>query len=100
MNLIELKISALNHMKKGIVQVIEGKIEEYSNDLVSIGDVERFLKKLPEAKQEDFEENGWQSDYWVYWIINNEKYCIRGSGWYGEITFSKEDEVGVEAVEI
>ena len=39
---------------------------------------------------EDWETNGWEVDFWIYFEVNGTKYRFSGSWYYGGYTISKE----------
>lgn len=38
------------------------------------------------------ETNGWQYDFWKHFELNGKKYCLSGSGWYGELHFGVREQ--------
>lgn len=38
---------------------------------------------------DDFETNGWDVDFWLYFYINDIKYCLAGSWYYGGYSIYK-----------
>jgi hypothetical protein len=75
-------------MEVAIRKVISGKTKSveifgiYPNDVI-----EYVTKELKGKHKEDWDTNGWQWDYWMDFEIDNEKYTLSGSGYYGGATF-------------
>lgn len=42
--------------------------------------------------RDDFDSNGWQYDYWIPFTLEDVKYQISGSGYYGTTTITTRDE--------
>lgn len=38
---------------------------------------------------DDFETNGWSVDFWIHFTLNNNKYTLSGSWYYGEYKITK-----------
>lgn len=57
-----------------------------------IADVTKIMKSLgAEDLKDKFETNGWQWDFWQYYELNGQQYMLSGSGYYGDLKFSKYD---------
>ena len=72
-----------NIIENGIDSVISGA--ESSARLITArpGAVERYIQsKYGVRREDDFETNGWEWDYWIYFIIDGTKYQLSGDGFY------------------
>lgn len=83
--------------KKQIIQIIQNACEELETS-------ERNCVKVPYIVMADYVEvfeelGGWDDcfdtnsgscDFWIYFFINERKYCLSGSWFYGEYTISRE----------
>jgi hypothetical protein len=87
----ELKKEFTLDMQEGITDVISGKIDEYVNSFLNRNDILSYLKTVG-FKETNSDRNGWQEDYWYYLEYNNIKYVVAGSGFYGNLSFSKTEE--------
>ena len=65
--------------------------EEIFFDQISWGLLNEVLQELGyiQNPQSDFDTNGWQIDFWVDYIKDNDVLDISGSLWYGDITIIK-----------
>ena len=88
MNIKDMKNQLLEDMRQGVSDVILGKIDCYETNFLYPNDFQEYIKSI-KGKKYDFDCNGWNYDYWDYYIIYNQKYCVSGSGYYGGISFSK-----------
>lgn len=52
-----------------------------------------MLGAVPNGIYDDFvpETNGWQVDYWLYFILNDTEYVLSGSMWHGDYTITKDE---------
>jgi hypothetical protein len=75
-------------------QVINGEQNSIEIKFLYANEVATFLKNKYDAHVEtsDMDTNGWQYDYWIPVYINDEKYNLMGSGYYGDMEFVKEED--------
>jgi hypothetical protein len=59
--------------------VLEGKQERYSTYL-SLSDMQDVLLELGCESLEDFEDNGWQWDFWETYSYLDKYFVLSGSG--------------------
>jgi len=86
-----MKEELIIEMKKSIYEVVNG--EEKLVSLVGVYpiNVTEYIQELGGEEIEDlFESNGWQWDFWQKFSLNDEAYMCAGSGYYGNLTFSKQ----------
>ena len=81
----------LNLMKEGVNNVLNGKIETYDNNFLSPNDFVTYLQEIGHSKY-NFDCNGWDYDFWISYTINDKEYRIAGSGYYGTLSFFKQEE--------
>ncbi len=79
----------MEDFKKEIDKVLRGEIKTTtSHTLISPDAVDSFLKEEG-VKQDDFDSNGWDWDFWMGYHKDDKKYTLSGSGWYNTgLTFS------------
>ena len=87
----KIKEQQLEIFKQDVSKLLLGEINNINNDCLSIGDVEQYLNELG-INLDNYDSNGWQHDYWNSWDINEIKYTLAGSGYYGGISFSKDTD--------
>lgn len=85
------KETLLEEMKQAVTDVINGVIPEFKSQFLHPCDVDKFIQDEYKTRSDDCDSNGWQWDYWFYYIINDEKYLLSGSGFYGDLAFSKDE---------
>jgi len=84
----ELRAELISDMQVGINKVINGELDIYENSFLNRNDILSYLKILG-FKETNSDRNGWQEDYWYYLEYNSFKYAVTGSGFYGDLSFSK-----------
>ena len=89
MEMKELKEKLLEEFKVGVQQVIKGEIEQY-NSLLSMGGIENYMNSIG-AEADEMSTNGWQWDWWNPYIIEGKTYNLSGSGYYGGLSFNKDE---------
>jgi hypothetical protein len=84
----------INELNKRLDQVISGEKDVVQIKFLYASDVESVLTKEYGANVDtsEMDTNGWQYDYWIPVYINDKKYVLSGSGYYGNIEFYREDE--------
>lgn len=87
----EIKKQQLEIFKQDVSKLLSEEIDNVENDCLSIGDVDQYLNELG-TNLDNYNSNGWQHDYWRSWNINETKYTLAGSGYYGGISFSKDSD--------
>jgi hypothetical protein len=80
-------------LKVEIDKVIIGDENEFQSDILCANEISEYLKEKYGVEKEDFDSNGWDYDFWIYYTINDKKYMLSGSGYYGGITFSKNEAI-------
>jgi hypothetical protein len=76
-----------------VAQVIDDKYPEdsYNFGMQPMDKIISTMKELGfEIDEDEMSTNGWQMDFWVGCSLNEKKYQISGSWYYGEYKFSKE----------
>ena len=75
-----------------ISKVVEGEIPSFEMDYpISIDTITEYLKEKHQLEDTDeFESNGWQWDYWMYYQGEQGRFVLGGVGWYATQSFSKE----------
>lgn len=81
-------------IKQALLSVINGEVKEVNVPMLSIMKYSQILESLGLSFY-DKEINGWQIDFWVYFIKEKQKFYLEGSLWYSsEYTFRlSEDEL-------
>lgn len=76
-----------------IEHVINGNIDSVkSNTLISPDEADKVIKDLG-LERYDFDNNGWDYDFWVFYNKGDDKFVLSGSGWYNRgLTFAKYEE--------
>lgn len=76
-----------------IDKVLSGEINlANSHELISPNKVDEYLKSVG-CKEEDFESNGWDWDFWMTYSKDGKKFILAGSGWYNNgLSFSKSED--------
>lgn len=85
----KIKGELLSDMFNGIKNVIDNNIIIYSNKFLAPNDISKYLIEIGFVDLEEFDSTGWEYNNWNYFIYNNEKYIVSGSGYYGGIKISK-----------
>lgn len=81
-----------NELKERVEQVINGEKDSIEIKFLYLSDVKSFLEDEYKAKEVgDMDTNGWQYDYFVSFEINDKKYELTGSGYYGDMLFANGD---------
>lgn len=93
MNKEEIEKIIPDLIKEGFLNVINSEEDyvEWSFNYASIHHGVKILQELGFAGQ-NMQSNGWEADYWETYIKGDQKVCISGSGFYGGLTITKEDE--------
>ena len=86
------KETLLEEMKQGIKDVIDGVTSEFESDFLTPSYIDEFIMSKYGIRMDDIDSNGWQWDYWITYYINNVRYMLCGSGFYGGLRFSKYGE--------
>jgi hypothetical protein len=76
------------------------KIEEFINGTredvkiygTSPNEVSEYIEKVLQGERLEIDCNGWQWDYWITYKIDDKLYMLSGSGYYGNMQFSKSEE--------
>lgn len=77
-------------MKELILKVINGELESVEVPFQKLDIYVDILKSLG-FEIYDFDTNGYQVDFWLNFIKNNNVYCLEGSLFYSDtFTFSKD----------
>jgi hypothetical protein len=81
-------------LKVEIEKVVFGSEEEFQSDVLCADEVIRFIQEKYEDDYEnlDFDTNGWQMDFWINLKVNNKKFILSGSGYYGGIKLQSIEE--------
>lgn len=89
----EIKEQAIANMKIGVDKVISGEEQMFKTDLVSAMELDNYIKTIGARDADDWlDTNGWQCDFWLYYVINEERYYVSGSGLYGGLSFQKDED--------
>lgn len=72
--------------------IINGELEESEFEFLYAGDIAKYLEEKYGLRHHEMDTNGWDYDFWITYIINEEKYVISGSGYYGNLKFYKDEE--------
>lgn len=81
----QLIIPALEQLFNGEIDSIESN---YLNPRFLINCIEELIGEI----DTDFDCNGWEYDYWIYFEYEGQKYCISGTGYNGRLTLSREED--------
>jgi hypothetical protein len=93
MNIEEIRDFVLSEMEKKIKSVLDGEKTEVTLYYVRPNDVIRCVEKLGGKDEEEFDSNGWQWDYWLYFTYKDNRYSLGGDGYYSNhCTFSLDNE--------
>jgi len=79
-------------MEITIDMIINGELEESEFEFLYAGDIAKYLLEKYELHHHEMDTNGWDYDFWIYYIINEQSYMISGSGYYGNLKFMKCEE--------
>lgn len=72
--------------------IINGELEESEFEFLYAGDIAKYLKEKYGLDHYEMDTNGWDYDFWIYYIIYEQSYMIKGSGYYGNLKFMKCEE--------
>ena len=75
-----------------VEEVISEERDEVQFYCTSPDDVNQYITKVLKGTRDEIDHNGWQWDYWITYTIDNKKYTLAGSGYYGNMSFSKYEE--------
>lgn len=77
-------------MKSRVEAVVDGRLESAKFDVGIPCQFDAFIQRKYGVKRQDLDTNGWDWDFWVTYIIEEKKYTLAGSGWYGGISFARD----------
>lgn len=78
-------------LKEELINFFNSDLKIIDFDQVSFGLLREVLEELDYIQDPsgDFDTNGWQYDFWVDYIKDNNGLEISGSLWYGDISITK-----------
>ena len=80
------------HWKDEIQSVLDGEKNSVKLFYARPHDVVQIVENLGGKDEQDFDQNGWQWDYWMYFSYENKRYMLAGDGYYQHYsTFSLEE---------
>jgi hypothetical protein len=82
-----MKEQLLQEMREGIDKVVSGEIQSFRSGFLPPSEFVDYIEGKY-SQQDDFDTNGWDYDYWIRFTINDKKYTVYGSGYYGGVTFA------------
>jgi hypothetical protein len=71
--------------------LFDGKVDSVKIDCFCPSEAIKCLEELGAEESDDFDTNGWQYDYWIKLEYNGKKYCLSGSGYYGNLTIAEDN---------
>lgn len=83
-----MKKQLIENMKIAINKVINGEQKSVSLDGIYPNDVKEYIEELGGEDLQEFDSNGWQWDFWMYFLYNGQRYMLAGSGYFGDLTFN------------
>lgn len=76
---------------KGLKEFLESDQKEFKIPMMPVSDVEDMLKKYGwEMEWDDLETNGWEHDFWIPFIKDDDTITFGGSWFSGGYTLTKE----------
>lgn len=79
-------------LERRVDLVVSGILESVEIQFLYPNNVKEFIVKKYNADEGEMDTNGWQYDYTIPLLINDEEYNLVGSGYYGDMIFVKGDE--------
>ncbi|QUH22214.1 hypothetical protein [Alkaliphilus sp. B6464] len=85
-------------LKEKVLEVLNGHADVLEVDSLHPSVVINFLEELGVEIDlgDDMDTNGWQWDYWIKFKYNDKKYCLSGSGYYGNLKIKEDTDEDVE----
>lgn len=77
-------------MESRVVAVVEGRLESAKFEVGIPDQFDAFLHEKYGVSKQDLDTNGWDWDFWATYVIEEKKYTLAGSGWYGGISFTRD----------
>ena len=79
-------------MKANELQTLLETQDRFDLELICPDMLQRLLQELGTDFEEDWDTNGWEVDFWIYFFFNNIRYCFEGSWYYGNYKIYKDEE--------
>lgn len=76
-------------MKKAILKVLKGKLDQVDLPYIPPRTIQNYLEGLG-AERIEIETNGWEVDFWATYRYEGKTYMFSGSWYEGGYTFSKD----------
>lgn len=76
----------------GIEMVVSGQKDQVKLIGARPNDVEKFIKETYDGETGEFDTNGWEWDYWLYFEINEKRYILSGDGYYNNYAWFRKCE--------
>jgi len=81
----------IKDMESAINEVVNGDAVEAKLVGVYPADVKNYVEKLKGIESDEMDINGWEWDFWMYYTIEDTKYVLSGSGYYGSLVFREDN---------
>lgn len=68
---------------ENLQEFLNGGLDSISIPMMPVGEVANILSENGWEMQEDWETNGWDHDFWIYFEKDDKKIMFFGSWYYG-----------------
>ena len=87
-----IRAQIVKAMEQGVQSVINGKTKKFKCYGVSPQMIRDYMLNINYSRIEEMETNGWQYDWWMYFVKGNKEFIASGSGWTCEFAFEQEED--------